>query len=75
MKKLVLYSNQVRPITDKIDNELVSLLGKPNPIIGYIPSNADPQRKYYKERQAYYARLGINLTVYLSLMKHIIQIC
>jgi len=67
MKKLVLYSDQIPPATDKIDSELVTILGKSSPIIGYIPSSADPQRKYYNERQEYYSRLGMNLTVYFEL--------
>lgn len=69
MKKLVLYSDQIASVADKIDKELVTILGKSNPIIGYIPSNADPQRKYYKERQAYYSRLGMDLKVYFELDK------
>ncbi|HEY40793.1 MAG TPA: type 1 glutamine amidotransferase-like domain-containing protein [Dehalococcoidia bacterium] len=69
MKKLVLYSDQIPSISEKIDNELVTMLGKTNPIIGYIPSCADPQRKYYQERQAYYARLGMDLKVYFELDK------
>lgn len=60
MKKLVLYSDQIPSVADKIDKELVTILGKSNPIIGYIPSNADPQRKYYNERQEYYSRLGMD---------------
>ncbi|MFH0768156.1 MAG: Type 1 glutamine amidotransferase-like domain-containing protein [Chloroflexota bacterium] len=69
MKKLVLYSDQIPSVADKIDKELVTILGKSNPIIGYIPSNADPQRKYYNERQAYYSRLGMDLKVYFELDK------
>ena len=67
MKKLILYSDQVPSTSEKIDNELVTLLGKPDPIIGYIPSCADPQRKYYKERQEYYSRLGMDLKIYFEL--------
>jgi len=67
MKKLVLYSDQIPYISEKTDKELVNLLDKSNPITGYIPSFADPQRKYYKERQAYYSRLGMNLEVYFEL--------
>lgn len=67
MKKLILYSDQIPSIAGEIDKELVTLLGKPNPTIGYIPSSADPQRKYYKERQAYYSRLGMELEVYFEL--------
>lgn len=69
MKKLVLYSDQIPSVADKIDKELVTILGKSNPIIGYIPSNADPQRKYYNERQEYYSRLGMDLKVYFELDK------
>lgn len=69
MKKLVLYSDQIPSIAGEIDKELLNLLDKSDPIIGYIPSCADPQRKYYKERQAYYSRLGMNLEVYFELDK------
>ena len=67
MKKLVLYSDQIPSTSEKIDKELLNLLDRSAPIIGYIPSCADPQRKYYKERQAYYSRLGMNLEVYFEL--------
>ena len=67
MKKLILYSDQIPYISEKIDKELVTLLDKSNPIIDYIPSCADPQRKYYRDRQAYYSRLGMNLEVYFEL--------
>jgi len=69
MKKLVLYSNQIPPLADKIDRELIILLAKSNPIIGYIPPNADPTRKYFKERQAYYSRMDMDLQVYFELDK------
>jgi dipeptidase E len=69
MKNLVLYSDQIPPLADEVDKELITLLGKPNLRIGYIPSSADPQRNYYKERQAYYSRMGMDLTVYFELDK------
>lgn len=69
MKKLVLYSDQIPSVADKIDKELVALLSKSNPTIGYIPSCADPQRKYYDERRAYYSRLDMDLKVYFELDK------
>lgn len=67
MKKLILYSDQIPPITNKIDNELKSLLSKPNPRIGFIPSISDTERKYYRDRQAFYRQLGMNLEVYFEL--------
>ncbi len=67
MRRLVLYSEQILPETEKVDQELAALLGKSNPKIGYIPSSADPQRKYYEERRVYYARLGMTLSTYFEL--------
>ncbi len=69
MIKLVLYSDQILLETEKVDRELIALVGKSNPTIGYIPSSAkaDPQRKYYDERRAYYARLGMTLSPFFGL--------
>lgn len=67
MKKLVLYSDQISPLSDKIDTELIALLNKASPVVGFIPSKADPHRKYYKERQAYYKRIGMDLRIYFEL--------
>ncbi len=67
MRRLVLYSDQVLPETEKVDQELAALLGTSNPTIGFIPSSADPQRTYYEERRVYYARLGMTLSVYFEL--------
>ena len=64
-----MYSNQIPPLADKIDKGLITLLAKSNPIIGYIPSVADPQRKYYRERQAYYSRMYMDLQIYFELDK------
>ena len=61
MKKIVSRSDQIPPTTDRVDSELITILSKASPIINYIPFNVDPQRKYYKERQEYYSRLGMNL--------------
>jgi dipeptidase E len=67
VKKLILYSDQISPLSDKIDTELIALLNKSNPVVGCIPSKSDPQRKYYKERQAYYKRIGMDLRIYFEL--------
>lgn len=48
MKKLVLYSDQEIPENAKVDEKLLALLNKPNPVIGYIPSASDPERKFYE---------------------------
>ena len=68
MRRLVLYSDQIVPGTEKVDQELVALLGKANPTIGYIPCSTNPQRdRYYEERRVYYARLGMTMPVYFAL--------
>jgi dipeptidase E len=69
MKKLVLYSDQVPPLSSKIDNELKALFSEPNPRIGFIPSSSDTERKYYRERKAFYNQLGMELDVYFELDK------
>ncbi len=69
MKKLVLYSDQIPPLTNKIDNELKTLFNKANPRVGFIPSSSDPERKYYRDRKAFYYQLGIDLDVYFELDK------
>ena len=67
MKKLVLYSDQIPTLLDTIDKELLALFDKPNPLIGFIPATADHERRYYKDRQEYYSRIGIELSVYYGL--------
>ncbi len=66
MRRLVLYSDQILPQAEKVDRALVVLMDKPNPAIGYIGSSPDPERKYYAERRAYYARLGMTLSTYVD---------
>ncbi len=67
IRKLVLYSDQVIPENAKIDRRLASLIGKQNPIIGYIPSSSDPERIWFKQKQVYYETLGLNLSVYFEI--------
>jgi dipeptidase E len=69
MRKLVLYSDQIFPDTKKVDDELLDLLGKSNPTIGYIPSSSDSPRKsiYFEECRSYYNRLGMDLLLYFGL--------
>jgi dipeptidase E len=67
MAKLVFYSDQILPQGEKIDQELLSMVGKPNPTFGFIPSACDGEYEYFHDRQAYYHRYGINLGVYFEL--------
>jgi dipeptidase E len=67
VRKLVLYSDQVIAENAKIDQRLRFLIGTQNPKMGYIPSSSDPQRFWYKQKQSYYAPLGINLALYFEI--------
>lgn len=61
MRRLVLYSDQTRPETERIEARLLEMLEKTNPVLGYIPSFGDPHRKFYLDRREYYAGYGVAL--------------
>lgn len=63
---LVLQSDKL--IDDHVvDMRAKEIIGKDRPHYGYVPARADPDRKYYRESQAYYRTLGIDLSVYFDL--------
>ncbi|MEO0769191.1 MAG: Type 1 glutamine amidotransferase-like domain-containing protein [Cyanobacteria bacterium J06649_4] len=65
-RKLVLYSDQEIPENDQVDNRLVELIGKPDATVGYVPSQPDPQRRYFHRKKSYYSRLDLRLTHYFD---------
>jgi dipeptidase E len=67
MKKLVLYSDQVPALRNTADKELTNLFRKSKPVVGFIPSAADPERRYFSDRKAFYDQLGMDLSVYFEL--------
>jgi len=67
MKTLVLHSNQIVLKSEKIEREWLALLGKSHPDIGYIPSCSDPERLFFREQAAYYARYGAEMAIYFEL--------
>lgn len=67
MKKLVFYSDQVIPKNKKVDLALLRLIGRDKPRIGYIPSQSDPQRKYFQEKVEYYRQYRIEDLLYFDL--------
>jgi dipeptidase E len=69
MKKLIFYSDQVIGKSDKLDEELLSLINKEAPKLAYIPPCSDLSRKYYNEKIIYYRRLGINDLLYFDIDK------
>ena len=67
MKKLVFYSDQIIPENKQIDLQLMELIGKTPPRIGFIPSKSRPDQKYYFERKDYYAQYGADLCLNFDL--------
>ena len=59
--KLVLYSDQVSPLTDALDARLLELLPEPRSRIGYIPSAPDRNQIWFRQRERHYERLGVSL--------------
>ena len=64
--KLLLFSDQNYSQLE-VKTQLVDLIGKSKPTIGYISSCRDPSRQFYKKTKQYYARFEANLTPYLDL--------
>jgi dipeptidase E len=64
--RLALYSDQECPENRPMDERLLTLMGVPNPEIGYISSEPDPQRIYFARKCAYYAELGVTLRHYVD---------
>jgi len=69
LRKIVLYSDQIIKANRKVDYELLQLLNKKNPSIGYIPSCSDLTRKYFNPKVQYYNELGISNIQYFDLDK------
>lgn len=66
MVSLVMYSDQVIPENEKVDARLLNLLAGRGQQIGYVPSGPEPDRRFYRERQEYYARLDLDLSVFFD---------
>jgi dipeptidase E len=66
MMRLVMYSDQVIPENDKVDARLLDLLAERGQHIGYVPSGPESDRRFYRERQNYYAKLGLDLSVFFD---------
>lgn len=66
MVSLVMYSDQIIPENDKVDARLLDLLAGRGRHIGYVPSGPEPDRRFYHERQYYYAKLDLDLSVFFD---------
>ncbi|WP_375505596.1 Type 1 glutamine amidotransferase-like domain-containing protein [uncultured Nostoc sp.] len=67
MRQLVLYSDQVIPANQQVDEYLLQLLGTTGARIGYISSSSDPKRQYFTVKQQYYQQYDLELALYLEL--------
>lgn len=66
-RKLVLYSDQVIPENRNVDVQLLQLLQKEQPVIGYIPSSSDPTKEWFHSRKAYYRKYNLELSLFFAL--------
>jgi dipeptidase E len=63
---LVFYCDQATPEDDAIDRALCELLAARTARgrIAYIPSGPEPDRRFFRDRVAYYDRLGLDLALF-----------
>jgi dipeptidase E len=59
LRKLVLYSDQIRGQSDALDDALMTLLAGTSHRVAFIPSESDRRRRYFVEAERHYAALGI----------------
>jgi dipeptidase E len=66
---LAFYSDQIIPENEAIDQKLLSMMAA-NGLgrrVAYIPSGPEPERRFFQERAAYYARQGLELCLFHDL--------
>lgn len=66
MVNLVMYSDQIVPANKKVDAHLLDLMAGRGRRIGYVSSGPEPDRRFYRERQAYYANMDLDLSFYFD---------
>ena len=69
MINLAFYSDQIVPKNEAVDERLLATMAS-NGLgrrIGYIPSGPEPDRRFFRERIAYYARYGLELCIFYDL--------
>ena len=74
MVNLLLYSDQIIPENSAIDMCLLELMKarEPGTRIAYIPSGSEPERRFFRERKAYYTQYGLDLTLFYDLDEPIV---
>ncbi|MEL7515529.1 MAG: Type 1 glutamine amidotransferase-like domain-containing protein [Pseudomonadota bacterium] len=61
-----MYSDQVIAENQKVDAVLLDLMAARGRAVGYITSGPEPDRRFFREKEAYYDRLGLSLTVFFD---------
>jgi len=61
-RKLALYNDQLIPANARIDERLMSLIGRSRPSVGHVAAGRDPRGYWFQRKAAYYAALGARLT-------------
>lgn len=64
--RLALYSDQEIDANAALDERLLRLIGVRRPRMGYVSSAPDPERSFFKRKQLYYRRLGVDMTIYVD---------
>jgi dipeptidase E len=69
MVNLAFYSDQIIAANEAIDKRLLAMLASKGPgrRIGYVASGPEPDRRFFRERSAYYARYGLDLQIFHDL--------
>ncbi|MFD1019270.1 Type 1 glutamine amidotransferase-like domain-containing protein [Thalassobacillus hwangdonensis] len=66
MKRLVLLSDWKQPLHDGGEEKISKLIGKSAPVLGYIPSQTDPERRYFQPMKRNFERIGVTSYVYMD---------
>jgi dipeptidase E len=62
-----MYSDQVIPENKKVDERLLDLMAMKGRRIGYVPSGPEPDFWFYRQKQTYYARMGLGLDLFFDI--------
>ncbi len=67
MQQIFLCSDQHSKATDQVNSHLFEILKQTNQKIVYIPSESDPQRRYFAKTADYYRYLGFHDITYFGI--------
>lgn len=59
-KCLVLYSDQIRGVSDALDEHVLRLLEGTQHRVAFVPAATDRKRRYFQRAESYYGDMGIS---------------